>query len=358
MLYPLLSLALERMQVATTTVGLLATVGSVATLAITPAIPRLMRVFGTLPLLVGAVGVAITCTLTFNAWPDIWIWFPLRFVNSAALILLFVVSEIWINQLAEEHNRGRVLGIYVACFSGGAALGPAVLFLIGTEGWLPYLAVAGMMAAAAVPLLFVRGVTPEFHDSPSMPFSSFLVAAPLAGLGALAYGAAETSLLHLLPIYAVRTGATPENAALLLSLYGLGSVVLQLPIGWLSDRVDRRRLLLGCAFVGAAGGVALPSLMGLHGVLEPAMVLWGGVVVAMYTIGLGVLAERFSGADLAAANSAFIFLYGIGMLLGPPVAGIAMDLWNPHGLGAAIAGMFGAYCVVGIVALLRDPSPQ
>jgi MFS family permease len=357
MLYPLLSLALERMQVPTTTVGLLATVGSIATLGITPLIPRLMRMFGTLPLLLLATAVAIGCTLSFNAWPDVWIWFPLRFINSSALILLFVVSEIWINQLLEDHNRGRVLGIYVACFSGGAALGPALLYVIGTEGWLPYVAAAAMMAAAALPLGFVRGVTPVFHDAPSMGFTSFLVAAPLAGLGALAYGAAETSLLALLPIYAVRNGLTPEYAALLLSLYGLGNVLLQLPIGWLSDRFDRRRLLLACAVVGAAGGLLMPSLIGLRGLLEPAVVLWGGVVVAMYTIGLGVLGERFRGVDLAAANSAFMFLYGIGMLVGPPASGLAMDIWDPHGLAGSIALLFGLYVAIGATAWIRDPGP-
>jgi MFS family permease len=124
MLFPLL--ALEEMGAASSTVGLLATVGSLATLGITPLIPRLLRVVGTLPLILGPTFVAIVCTLGFHAWPEIWLWFPLRFVNSAALLLLFVVSEIWINQFSQGHNRGRVLGIYVACFSGGAAIGPAM----------------------------------------------------------------------------------------------------------------------------------------------------------------------------------------------------------------------------------------
>jgi len=240
MLFPLLSLALEEMGAATTTIGLLATVGSLATLGITPLIPRLLRVLGTLPVLFGATLVAIGCTLAFHAWPAIWIWFPLRFVNSAALVLLFVVSEIWVNQLAEPHNRGRVLAIYVAFFSGGGALGPALLYVLGTTGWLPYLAAAGLMAAAAVPLLLVRGITPTFDDSPSMAFRSFLVAAPIAAFAALVYGAAEPALLQLLPIYAVRAGRTPEAAALLLSLFGVGNVALQFPIGWLSDRLALR----------------------------------------------------------------------------------------------------------------------
>ena len=246
----------------------------------------------------------------------------------------------------------------MACFSGGAAIGPAILFVVGTTGWLPYLAAAGLMAVAAVPLAFVRGVTPEFKEAPSMAFRGFLVAAPLAGFAALAYGAVETSLLTLLPIYAVRTGRTPEAAALLLSLFGLGNVLLQVPIGWLSDRMDRRRLLLTCAVVGAIGALALLSLIVLPGLLEPALVLWGGVIAGMYTLGLAVVAEKFSGADLAAANSAFFFMYGAGMLFGPPAAGLAMDNSDLHGLPSSIALLFGAYVMVGGIAWLRESRPE
>ena len=358
MLYPLLALALERMGAKTTTIGVMATVGSIATLAITPVIPRLMQRVGTLPLLVGSVGVAIACTLLFNAWPDVWVWFPLRFVNSAALILLFVVSEIWINQLAEDHNRGRVLGVYVTCFSAGGAAGPALLFAVGTDGWLPYVVTAVVMGFSALPLAFARDVVPRFDHAPSMGFGYFLAAAPIAGLAALAYGAVETSVLHLLPVYAVRNAYSAESAAFLLSLYGLGNVILQLPIGWLSDRVDRRRLLLGCAAMGAVGGVALPGLIERPGLLEPLLVLWGGVVVGMYTIGLAMLSERFRGPDLAAANSAFIFLYGLGMLTGPTMAGVAMDIWDPHGLGGVVAVIFGVYVLVGGWFLLRESRSQ
>ena len=248
--------------------GLLTTVGALATLGMTPFIPKLLRLFGTLPLLIGAIFVAIACTLAFHAWPEVWVWFPLRFVSSAALILLFVVSEIWVNELAEPHNRGRVLGTYIAFFSGGSALGPALLYFLGTTGWLPYLATAGLMAAATIPLALVRGVTPTFDDSPSMGFRSFLLAAPLAAVAALTYGAAEVSLLQFLPIYGVRLGRTPETAALMLSLFGVGNVLLQYPIGWLSDRMPRQRLLLLCASFGAVGSAALPWLMGLPGVLD------------------------------------------------------------------------------------------
>jgi MFS family permease len=121
--------------------------------------------------------------------------------------------------------------------------------------------------------------------------------------------------------------------------------------------MDRRRLLLACAVIGAIGALALPSLIAMPGLLEPALVLWGGVVAGMYTLGLAVVAEEFSGADLAAANSAFIFMYGAGMLFGPPTAGLAMDVWDFKGLPGAIALLFGAYVVVGGIAWLRESRP-
>ncbi|MFQ5535306.1 MAG: MFS transporter [Sphingomonadales bacterium] len=116
-----------------------------------------------------------------------------------------------------------------------------------------------------------------------------------------------------------------------------GNVFLQLPIGILADKMNRQRLLVICAGAGLFGGISLPLVIGVPWLLWPTLFLWGGVVVGLYTVGLTMLGERFSGPDLVGANAAFVMLYGLGALAAPPVAGAAMDLWNPHGLGGSLA---------------------
>ncbi len=115
-------------------------------------------------------------------------------------------------------------------------------------------------------------------------------------------------------------------------MIGLGNVLMQIPLGLVSDRIsDRRKLLLFCATTGLIGMIALPYLM-LHWYLMAAILfLWGGVVAGLYTIGLAHLGSELTGRELASANAAFVFCYAIGMLAGPQAVGVGMDMLGPKG---------------------------
>ena len=101
-----------------------------------------------------------------------------------------------------------------------------------------------------------------------------------------------------------------------------------------------------CAAVGMVGALAIPAVSGSIWTFAPTLFVFGGVVVGLYTVGLTLLGERFRGADLASANSAFVLMYSVGALAGPPVSGYAMELWDPHGLVIAIGGISGLYLLV------------
>src|SRR5690606_15684335 len=116
-----------------------------------------------------------------------------------------------------------------------------------------------------------------------------------------------------------------------LTMIGLGNVLLQIPIGLVSDCMrDRRLLLLICAGVGLGGMLLLPFVYESWWSAAALLFVWGGVVAGLYTVGFAHLGSRLSGNDLAMANAAFVFCYGIGMLAGPQVLGLGMDLFGPH----------------------------
>jgi uncharacterized protein (DUF983 family) len=167
---------------------------------------------------------------------------------------------------------------------------------------------------------------------------------PVATLAGLLHGAIETASLGLLPVYAVRTGETPETGALLVTLFALGNVVFQLPAGFASDRMERGKLLVWLAILSLCGAVAM-ALAGISRFFPfcALLVFWGGAVGSLYAVGLAHLGSRYNGADLASANAAFIILYSLGMLAGPPVVGLGMDLISPNGFFYSIAGLVAIY---------------
>ncbi len=343
---PLLSLEMERMGLSGTIIGLNTGVGGIASILVIPFVPRIAARIGVGRLLWIAIGLIAATLIAFKATMSIAWWFPLRFLFSVGLGVLFVLSEYWISAASPPRRRGLVMGIYATVLSLGFAAGPATLVLLGTVGWAPYLAGTALFATAAIPLLVARGLTPRLAGESRRSVLSFVFAAPAATAAAFVFGAVETGGFALLPVYGLRVGYNAEAAAFLVSLVAFGNVLFQIPMGLLSDKVDRRLLLLATALVGAAGAAAIPAATGTPHALEALLFVWGGIISALYTVGLAHLGARFSGPDLASANAAFVILYNVGLIMGPPVAGAGMDWIAPHGFAYALAGFFVFYLVV------------
>jgi len=165
----------------------------------------------------------------------------------------------------------------------------------------------------------------------------------------LVFGAVETGGFALFPVYGSRIGYSEADAALLLTMIGLGNVLLQIPLGMISDRVsDRRYLLLACATVGLVGTLFMPLFAQNWHLMAALLFVWGGVVAALYTVGLAHLGSQLSGHDLASANAAFVLCYGVGMVLGPQAIGIGMDAFGPAGFGWSLGLFFAIYMAVAI----------
>lgn len=359
---PLLSLIMERNGVPATVIGLNAAAGSLAMMAVTPFISGWAARFGAIPFLLTCYLAVAACLLGFRATDSLILWFALRIGLNCGLQGLFLISELWINQIAPDRIRGRLVAIYAALVSMGFAIGPIILQILGTRGWEPFIAGAAVTLAAAVPLILARRAVPRIEPAPASAMAGYFFKAPSATYAVLAYGAIEMAAASFLTIYGVRQGATEASATLLITAWGVGNFLLQFGIGWISDLVDRRAVLIGCGIVGVAGALALPFVVMSPDwmIMIPAFVLvfiWGGAVAGLYTVGLAHLGSKFQGSQLAAANAAFSFLYGVGTLSGPALGGAAMDAWNPHGFTLALAGIAGLYVVLAAIRRLTSAAP-
>ena len=335
---PLLSLELDRQGISPFLNGLSATSAAVGGLLVTPLLPSLIRRLGMRRLLLTSLWLSISCLMACYAWPNVWFWFPVRFMNGAALVILFVLSETLINQLAEDATRGRLIGLYATVLSIGFATGPGILVAVGGEGMVPYGTIAVMMAMASAPIWLAGPAMGHFatHDSQGHGVFAFIRIVPTVTFAAFTFGALEQGTLTLMPIYGLRIGLNEQSAALLLSAFAAGNIFSQLPLGMLADRMDRHLLLVLCAIVGASAIVALPFVHGSLLVM-PLVFIFGGIASGLYTVGLTLLGERIKGPDLAAANAAFVMMYNFGGLAGPAIGGTGMQVIPPHGLPFAFA---------------------
>ncbi len=340
---PLMSLLLERRGVSATLIGVNGMMFPLAVLVVGPFLPRLVARFGTLPSMYASLAVLAGAILLLPVFPTLPAWFLLRFIAGAAGAVSWIVTETWINLVANDSNRGRIMGVYATVLAVGFATGPLVIGAIGIDGFLPFAIVAGLFAASGVPLMFANGLAPVIPTHSARGVLGLIVGAPLLMFAGLAGGAIETALFTQLPVYGTRIGMATAAAALMLTMYYAGNLVLQVPLGLLADRLNRKRMLIGCIFVTMLCAIALPFTSG-HGLLLWALlVVWGGAVMAIYTLSLALMGQIFSGGQLVGANTAFVIMYEIGSVSGPVVAGLAMDGWNVNGLPVTVAVIAAAY---------------
>ncbi|MDK9694843.1 MAG: MFS transporter [Siculibacillus sp.] len=350
---PLLALVLEARGVSGTLIGLNTAVAGLASLLVPLFVTPLARMFGAARLLIGSIAVVAATFWAFRLVDDLAMWFVLRALFHGALTIAFVVSEFWLMTVSPPEKRGLMVGIYATVFSFGLAAGPIVLSLTGSEGALPFAVGALVLAGALAPVWIAGATCPRLEHAPTHSPVGYVVAAPIATLGVLAFGAVESGGLSFLPLWGLATGLDETRAAWLLTSVGLGNVLLQIPIGLLADRHDKIRLLALVSLVGVVGAAALPFTAENLALTLAVLFVWGGTIAGLYTVGLSALADRFAGSDLAGANAAFVAMYGVGMLVGPAAIGVGLDLAPRTGAPMVMAAFFALHLAAVVVLAPR-----
>lgn len=358
---PLLSIILEKRGIPSTLIGFNSAMAGIAAMAAAPVTTKLAHRFGVPTIMIAAVLLSALSAPGFYYATDFWMWFPLRIVFHGATTTLFILSEFWINASAPPQKRGLALGVYATVLSVGFAMGPLIFARIGSDGLTPFLIGGAVLLMAAVPVFIARGEAPVIDEKPQLHFMRYILLVPTATAAVFVFGAVEAGGLSLFPVYATRSGFTEAQGALLLTLMGVGNMLFQIPLGLLSDRLsDRRTLLFAMALIGVIGAFTLPLLSDRWELLAIVLLFWGGCVAGLYTVGLSHLGSRLTGADLAAANAAFIFCYAVGTVAGPQVIGASMDASARYGFGSqgfawAIGFFFGLYFVLSGVRMIFRP---
>ena len=333
---PLVAMSMQSRGYSSAFIGANAAMHALGVLIAAPFLPNLAARFGARTLTVIALLLAAALLWLFQLLPLIWLWFPLRIALGAAAEALFVMSETWTNVLSDEHNRGRTMAIYTAALSLGMVLGPTLLSTLGVSS-RAFAVGAAISAAAVLFVIFPWVIAPaRVAPEPAQPLK-YLKLAPIAMATTVLNAGVETAGLSFIALYATGLGWTEHRAMQLISTLMLGAIVLQLPIGWLADRMDKRKLALTlawtCAFTALLWTFALQIVW-----LAFAMVfVWGGLFVGIYTVMLAMVGSRFQGNDLVGVYAVMGLAWGAGALIGPAAAGLAMAGSATFGLPLMIA---------------------
>lgn len=344
--FPLLPLRLDMMGESPASVGLHAIASSAGVLLVAPFMSTwLSRLGAPAVIAIGCAAAALPASLMLLA-EDYWLWFGLRLLMGCGLAIHWVGSDAWLNQAATERIRGRILSFYVVSFIGGVSAGSALLNQLDLGGDAPFVAMAAFFAVALLPLFAAWRAGPVFlPSSRAASMRMFRIAPVLMTVGVL-IGLADGAAFALVPLFAVLAGMTESQAVWVMTSFLLGGSLMQFPIGWLSDVMDRRHVLILLAILAVAVAPVLPFAMDGSPLTWILAGLFGAAVIGMYAVSLGIIGRRFTGGDMAAANAVFVLCYEFGALTGAPVGGAAMDIVGAPGLPMVM----GIACALVLVA--------
>ena len=348
--YPLLSFILERQGTAPSLIGLSAAMmplGFIVSAYLTPALARRA----------GEARLAILCSilaaLTLVAialLQDVWAWMPLRFLLGFFTKPAYVISETWLISIAPATRRGRIMGLYSSVVSGGFAIGPLSLGLVGTEGWPPFvIAITALLLCGLILLAVVPRLAKMSHEGEATSVGGFFALAPLLLFAVFAAAAFEQTLISLFAVYGAALGSSESRIASLIACFIAGDAALQILLGRLAERFGSTGIMLFCVLASLAGCLLLPSAFDSW-LIWPLIFAWGGVSFGIYTMTLIQLGERFTGQAVIAGNAAFALVWGVGGVVGSPATGLAMQLTGYQGLPLSL----GLLCFVLAVFLMME----
>jgi MFS family permease len=352
--FPLLALVLDSQGVSKTLIGLSTIAQAAAVLLIAPWAPGLLRRFAPSTLM-QIVSVCLSVLFIIaGLFPNVWFWFPLRFVIGALTAMLWILSETLINDLAEDRWRGRIIGLYAAVGAAGFAMGPLLLILTGSEGMLPFYSTSALILLAGIPLFFVTHKWIGHEEKKTDGLWKIFLLAPTIMLINVVYAASAESMLTFFPIFGISLGLSENFALGLMTIMGIGAMILTLPISWLADHVDRMGLLVACIMLTMLGLFFMPQLIQQPLVAGVYAFLFGGVEGMIYVLGVILVGERFKGGTLAAATTMFTACWGAGTVVGPLLVGVGMDRYGVNYMAYIIFLLFVIFLPLPVVGWFRS----
>jgi MFS family permease len=337
---PLIPLLLVEQQVATSSIGMVASAHSAGFLLGSIFCQRIIPRLGHGRAFVVFAVLAADAILLMALWQSALGWAVLRAAQGAAYAGLCIIAESWLNARSDNASRGRVFALYMIASWGGGMLGPVVLSLVPPSVLL--IVGAGMAyATALLPVALVQPASPPSNAHARMGLLALLRVSPVGLACGLSAGLANSSFHALTPVYLQNLGHSAASVGLFAVGANLAGLLIQMPAGVLSDRIGRRPVALmsllsaGAMAVGflLAGAAPLPVLLVLGAALS-------GLAAPLYGLGAGLTNDRLDSGDAVAAASALLIAWSVGATIGPAVAGVAMEWFGPPGLFLYLAAIF------------------
>ncbi|APX11179.1 MFS transporter [Tateyamaria omphalii] len=295
-----------------------------------------VRVFAALASLISAV------MILYPTFADPWAWTVGRVVIGFCFSAVYVTAESWLNDAADNSNRGKALSLYMIVQTTGIVVSQYLLLTADPSGFVLFVIPSVLVSLAITPILLSISPVPAFDTTKPMTLRELVGYSPLGCVGMFLLGGVFAAQFGMAAVYGTAAGLSIAQISAFVSTFFIGAVVLQYPIGWISDRMDRRVLILIVAAIGGVGSVIGLILGGNFVMLLVSAFVVGGMSNPLYSLLLAHTNDFLEHEDMAAASGGLVFINGLGAVFGPLIVGALMESVGPSGFYMFTGVLFAA----------------
>lgn len=295
-----------------------------------------VRVFAALASMISAV------MILYPTFPNVLVWSLGRILIGFCFSAVYVTAESWLNNAATNDNRGQALSLYMIVQTLGIVIAQALLLTADPSGFVLFVIPSVLVSIAVTPILLSISPTPAFETTKRMTLKELMEKSPLGCVGMFLLGGVFSAQFGMASVYGAQVGLSVGQISMFVATFFVGSVILQYPIGWISDRMNRRTLIAIVAAVGALGSVLGMALGHVFSLLLVAAFIVGGMSNPLYSLLIAHTNDYLEYEDMAAGSGGLIFINGLGAILGPIITGWLMDTaLGPGAFYLFTAALFG-----------------
>lgn len=310
-----------------------------------------VRVFAALGSFISAVLVL------YPTLADPWVWVVARIVIGFSFSGVYVTAESWLNNAATNENRGKALSLYMIVQMVGIVAAQGILVLGDPSGFVLFVIPSILVSISFAPILLSVSPTPAFESSSSVSLKQLFATSPLGFIGVFLLGGMFAAQFGMSAVFGTMVDLTINQISMFVAAFYVGATLIQYPIGWISDRMDRRLLILIVAGMSVLGGVLGLAYGARFEMLLVSAFILGGTVNPLYSLLVAYTNDFVSTEEMAGTSGGMLFVNGLGAITGPIVMG-----WLMTEFGASAYFMFQCFlmtvlCVYAAYRMTIRPAP-
>jgi MFS family permease len=273
----------------------------------------------------------------------------MRFISGICFVGLYTVAESWVNDLTDNEHRGQALSVYMIVSMAGSAFGQLFLNIANPETATLFMIVSILISVSLVPILIVVSKQPDFSVAKFFTIKELYKASPLGVVAAIMTGLAHGTLWGIGSIYGLKNGLSIEQVSIFMFTFVIGGAINQYLVGYLSDKYDRRTIIVIVAFLASIFAVLAVLIGGSFIALIIITFIFGGLTVPLYALAIAHTNDFLEKDEMVAASAGIQLAGGVGLTIGPIIGGLSLDLIGASGfwiflfLIHALLGVFGLF---------------